>query len=268
IYIALYLPVKCATYEYSGVDSKLEKKEFDSPYPVNCSFYMAGRNAVPESKEPPERDEPNIFISYNPSKKKITRYVTSTNEQLGRIFAENPFEELPPHDVILGSLKHYNLLLPNNALYNSPHIDTAPFFYQDDQHTFFVEPGYEEVEIPFIRGWVLEPTKIDDRLKNWLDKTEYVPAIPDIEIAIPPVVEIPESPIDPRSRFRISKPLDPVTYPNTVIDYGGKAIGKNGMVSMPAKEFGAVTAGYSIIGREGILSSGIGITNILRREIR
>jgi hypothetical protein len=112
----------------------------------------------------------------------------------------------------------------------------SPAFYQDDIHTFFIEPTLVETTVNDWNDWVIPPLLADPKLNEdqyWVE----IPLDYGAPMAKPPVPIDPSdpepaprvvNPIDPTSRFTIRTPNDWVTNPATTIRFDGNLIGQGG----------------------------------------
>jgi hypothetical protein len=128
----------------------------------------------------------------------------------------------------------------------------SPFFYQDNRHTFFVEPTLTETTIDRWEEWVVTKpkgaSKIDDG--RWRD-IPIQPVEPRKPIPIP-------DPIDPRAKFPLNPGRDWVTNPSTVLQIGETLIGQMGRLDLAIlPEVGNVTQGIG-----GAILQGRGSANI------
>ncbi|GIF68467.1 hypothetical protein Ais01nite_65020 [Asanoa ishikariensis] len=93
---------------------------------------------------------------------------------------------------------------------------TAPFFYADGEHTFYVEPALTETSLPSSDGWVIPAITPDltfDLDQYWagLDLHSQVPARTDAGVAT----------LSPAARFAVTARPDWATTSSTVITYQG-----------------------------------------------
>ncbi len=112
----------------------------------------------------------------------------------------------------------------------------SPVFYQDDRHTFFIEPTLVETTIAERDGWIIPPLLGDPKLNEDQYWKEFpldfeapgtkapIPIDPTDPRADPRAV----NPIDPISRFSIRAPKDWLTKPATTIRFDGNPIGQGG----------------------------------------
>ncbi len=257
IYIVLNIPIHLSIIiaETDNVEQTTTYKNNLISEEKTCAFYMAGRNAKPELL-PGERDS-GIF-HYTPSLKRGTQYETDSSENLAAILSIlipslSGIISYEISEEILSQVKKYNLVLPNNAL----HAPESPFFYQDDEHTFFAEPGYEEVSIPVWKSWVIDkPSIIAERFRDLGKEVVINSFIPVLEF-VPP--------IDPRSRYTIKDYEDWLVNPTTVLDFRKTPIGEMGKVSAEPGRTGIQERGINLIGHKGLIGSGF---SYLRRDIR
>src|SRR5262249_41215410 len=112
----------------------------------------------------------------------------------------------------------------------------SPAFYQDDRHTFFIEPILVETTVGDWDDWIIPPPLSDPKLNDdqyWVE----IPLDYEAPMAKPPVPIDPSdpgadprvvNPIDPTSCFSIRVPRDWVTNPSTTIRFDGNLIGQGG----------------------------------------
>lgn len=204
---------------------------------VNQAFYLAGRNSIPETRFWGGRSKPaNPYTSNNSL---ATRYFSL--DELKVEFTQQIITDLNNEPVItsepLSILKkrtRFSLLLCNNnliALNASNEIASLikPVFYQDNQHTLFVEPNVTEETIeewdywlprmPSPRPGSRDPGEWDDLL-----------VFPDI----PRFNQTPTEPINPlEPPVDLSPVINPprqdwLINPATILNFGGVLIGPLG----------------------------------------
>jgi hypothetical protein len=114
-----------------------------------------------------------------------------------------------------------------------PTILTGPFFYQDSQNTFFVEPSLTETTIDRWEEWVIPRPGVthhwDDFLVERIPLEPHVPPDPRIRVEI-----------DPRARFNLTPNIDWATHPATLLSFDDRLIGRNGSVPISLRELGGV----------------------------
>ncbi len=184
------------------------------------SFYVAGRNSVPAEgsyQAPPQ----NVFSA---GTQRATRY--SGSGELMVTFKESP------SSILQRESGGYTLLPCNNDL-----IDglgeiaslSKPVFYQDRQHTFFIEPTVTEQTIEEWQEWVAPPrqrepdTQIWDHLKDIVVITEISRVkIPEFGKPWQTGIDISGSLINPRPD------QDWMVNPGTLIRFSDTLIGPIG----------------------------------------
>jgi hypothetical protein len=106
---------------------------------------------------------------------------------------------------------------------------TDPFFYQDEQHSFLVEPTLTEKTIIEWDDWVIHVPQDSIRIDPKI--LEDLP----IEVNTPAKIPFPPEP-DPEARFRIKDMKDWVTDPLTVLVFDDRFIGKEGGLDLKLSE--------------------------------
>lgn len=121
----------------------------------------------------------------------------------------------------------FSLLLPSNPR-QLPTTEVSglvsPFFYQDNQHTFFVEPTLTETTIDRWEEWVVTKPKPAPKYDDWWQQIPVIPLVPYKPIPIP-------NPIDPIAKFPINPGRDWVVNPGTMLQVGEILIGQQGGVN-------------------------------------
>ena len=240
----------------------------------NRSFYLAGRNSSPES-EAYENKPANPFGT---SSRRATRYqgsrqfIVSFNQQI-----ESDTSSVKDPVKVLGVSRKHMLVPSNNDLLalavpeeayrdasNPAAVKAAiasgldeiatllrPVFYQDNQHTFFVEPDVKEITIEEWEEWIPPVSRPEPvwEIPTYWDDLVVVPEIPwegpipDFEQPFGPIID-PGSVIDP------APDLDWLTNPATVVRYGDVVIGPAGQ---PGIEI--LTDSEAAVGREIITTN-------------
>ena len=105
----------------------------------------------------------------------------------------------------------------------------SPFFYQDDRHTFLVEPSLTETTIVEWEDWVPGVPKPDTvrNLDDWVNQVEIQPDVPK-KPKKPMPIGTGRPWLDPSARFNLQPQTDWVTNPTTVLQYGDRLIGQTG----------------------------------------
>lgn len=143
---------------------------------------------------------------------------------------------------------NFSLLVPSNPRqFPTAEISglVSPFFYQDNRHTFFVEPTLTETTIDRWEEWVItKPKPLPKPDPDWLGQIPIIPQVPRKPIPIP-------NPIDPRAKYPMINPgQDWVVNYGTILQQGDIFIGQRGGVNsatLPAlgKISGAILQGGS-----------------------
>ncbi len=122
---------------------------------------------------------------------------------------------------------NFELLLADNRLTQPPPPpDPAifcPFFFEDEQHTFFVEPVTRETSFLVRDDWVLAPDG-----QGRFEEVDLIDSI-DLESAVPDLHVEPRPP-EPYAVYTVTKTSDWVTHPDNVIAFDGVLIGREGAV--------------------------------------
>jgi len=133
---------------------------------------------------------------------------------------------------ILAFVGKYSLLISGiHALPRGGPVQSAiedlynPFFYQDNQYTFFVEQTPPEPSIAQREEWSIPLQFTDLQLDDdWLAGVSIKPEVPIIEQPIP---------IDPQARFKMQPQKDWVTDPVTALQFDEHLIGRGGRLHFP-----------------------------------
>ena len=105
-----------------------------------------------------------------------------------------------------------------------------PFFYQDEQHTFFVDPSLNETTVTDWEEW--GHSSIPRHKAMWETRVvEERSAIP-VEKNVPVTKSSLPYPIDPVAHLRIESKIDWVTDPMTVIRFDDRFIGQEGGIDL------------------------------------
>lgn len=111
-----------------------------------------------------------------------------------------------------------------------------PFFYQDAQHTFFVEPTLTETTI----------TDWDEYVISNLQDTWYLDRKLPFAAHVPVIRRHPE-PIYPLAQYMISSKEDWVTNPATVLQYGDRLIGQEGGLDLKVLPAGTKVSDFDTL---------------------
>ncbi|GLV54300.1 hypothetical protein KDH_11480 [Dictyobacter sp. S3.2.2.5] len=121
---------------------------------------------------------------------------------------------------------------------------TRPFFYQDSENTFFVEPTMTETTIEEWDWWVIKYPWSNTHLNadQWWQNLVLQPSVP-ITFRVPPIEAI-----DPTALYQLKPVQDWVTNQSTVLRYGDHLVGQSG---------GLTIVKQPLSDRIGTLSTGI-----------
>ncbi|XHX76336.1 MAG: neuraminidase-like domain-containing protein [Stenomitos frigidus ULC029] len=197
------------------------------------AFRVVSKNSPPLPVSPAFGETPQE-LRYSNSEKSATKYHGSgtlevtfverfeiVNGQLSKfIFATKP---------IFQQGGAFSILPCSNVLTQvKPGIASlvSPFFYQDDRHTFLVEPSLTETTIVEWKGWVPGVPKPDKvrNLGDWVKQVKIQPDVPKKPIPI----GTGRPWLDPSARFNLQPQTDWVLNPTTVLQYGDRPIGQTG----------------------------------------
>lgn len=182
--------------------------------PFNQAFYLIGRNSPPtikESKNVPE--QPYNLTAQNATKRYGKDGTFSVNMTgLNDTFVSDEVQDIlnpsSPYTILTIDqellLSDVNNSIPEKPLpliknrFNKIASLVKPFFYQDNQNTFFVEPSITEETIEGWQGWVPQ----EDAAPS-----DYVTALP--TAALPILVDSKLFDVEIRYKEAIKKILDP-----------------------------------------------------------
>ncbi|OUL29491.1 hypothetical protein BV378_05965 [Nostoc sp. RF31YmG] len=190
--------------------------------PLNQAFRVVSKNSQPIVVA---GDSPQL-VPYSQSAQ-ITQYKGSGALQttfVERI--ENGKSNAPVTKLILQQGGNYfSLLTCSNPLQlMTAEIGSlvSPFFYQDNQNTFFVEPSLTEQTIEQWDDWVISPPKSKPKLidDNWWKQVKVVASVP----AKTPIPD----PIDPVAKFKLPTQEDWLTHADTALQFDQALIGGTG----------------------------------------
>lgn len=150
-----------------------------------------------------------------------------------------------------------------------------PLFFQDDVHTFFVEPTLTEKTIEEWDRWVIAPEPPPPRrrggglpripvtprvpIRDPFPRDPQVPRIPRIPPGLGP---IPPDPIDPYARYKPRVDEDWLTDPGTLLKFGDRYITETGGLDLVSSgglgleettRAYPVTAGSEVVGEEVVI---------------
>ncbi len=238
--------------------------EFLPPNKFITAFRVVSKHSAPKivPRDPPQPSNP----PYSYSGTEITRYTGSKALEVSFLEKiEKEADQPRPSftwatERILQQGEDFSLLMCANPVsYPSAEIGilVSPFFYQDDQHTFFVEPSLTETTTKEWDGYAITPALITN-----LDDDEWwkeLILIPEFAFVGPPV-----DPIDPLAHFKIEHQKDWITNPATVLQFDESLIGQGGgldfaTLSATAGGIGAPvnvsrSSGLNVIGGGGLSS--------------
>ena len=213
---------------------------------ANQSFRIVSKNAPPQTGGA----DPEPAHPYSPKSPDASRY-------LGRISLDVRYSkrrEIEKGQVvasdyvtepILGREGYFNILRPSKPISmpngeldaNDVAALVAPFFFIDQENTFYVEPELRQKTFEHWDTWVVQPQPKDPVVVDpgFLDEVDISVVIPEIEY--PEFIEIfdplddPwEDLIDPASEFEIDFGVDWVTNPATLLEFDGSLLGQDGSV--------------------------------------
>jgi hypothetical protein len=122
----------------------------------------------------------------------------------------------------------------------------APFFYQDKQHAFYVEPTLTETTVEQWEEWVISVPRAEPRFErdDWWREIPIFTEVPALD---------PPPPIDPVALFGFGLKGDWLTNPRTALQFGERLVGRNGGLA-----FAVLPADRRAGGRGGLLTVGGG----------
>ena len=267
--------------------------------PLSGAFYLAGRNSVPvadaygaPTAHPPGPVPENKFASANsPS---VNRYDGSG--PLTVSFKESIINQAgnpPPPMSILQSGGGYTLLPCNNNLTSlgiskDSYKDAAdpvavkaalesgmseiaalvkPVFYQDQRHTFFVEPDVTETTVEEWQDWVTRTPQTDFSWlsPDWWSDMVVVPEVPR-KWHVPEPGDPWRVPIDAESLIKPVEDRDWLVNPGSVVKFGDVLIGRNGQsgIEVQLNGKGAVNEALVNVNPGGGLALG---TSVVLRDV-
>ena len=223
---------------------------------INRAFYLAGRNSAPESESYGNKPN-NPFDSANTVI--ANRYAGSGALKVSyqeKISSEPGKTPPPANPSLLQQGRDYTLLPCNNELLplgvsaeayqnaaNPAVVKAAiesglaeiaillrPVFYQDQRHTFFVEPSVtetttEEWDLSVTKPPITEPGWIKP---DWWDDIHIIPEIPWPQPLPDPLGPWFDLDIDPESLINPSPDRDWLINPGTMLEFDGVLVGPTG----------------------------------------
>jgi hypothetical protein len=230
---------------------------------------FSGAFRVVSKNSPPETDSDRTWLWYLPYEydaQQVSRFINSGPlearfiKQIETEDGQLTYFKWEEHAEILGQGEKYSLLScvgdleqnPQTLLYflfeegvlsaesrqalRQAEIKSliSPAFYQDDRHTFFIEPILVETTVGDWDDWIIPPLLADPKLNEdqyWVEiPLDYGAPMMKPPVPIDPSDPDPRvvNPIDPTSRFSIRTPNDWVTNPTTTIRFDGILIGQGG----------------------------------------
>jgi hypothetical protein len=161
-------------------------------------------------------------ITNNPLQIWFTQNVVTGNQQI---------QQGQPNvtKTILSKGNSFSLLMPSNTpALQSPEIASlaSPFFYQDDRHTFFVEPSLTITKnLIEWDDWVLQKPRL-----RFPDKFRHAIPVPQIPKLNPEqLIDLEKIKINPESRQVFTRP-DWAINPATVFTFQDRLIGERGSI--------------------------------------
>ena len=217
---------------------------FDAP----AAFRITTKNSAPSVK-PPNSGVPEAPTSpyYNVSRFDATLRASMQDRRLSRLDLNPPGPE-PEHnsgqvETILNGAPFgaYELLLADNEL-TRPQPDPAlagPFFYEDEEHTFFVEPKLTEATPRDWDSWAIDPSR------HLAEEAGRLPPGTPVESAVPDINVERAGPISALARFALTPRTDWVTSAENVVRFDGTPIGRRGGFDAGRVDVGARSAGIA-----------------------
>jgi hypothetical protein len=140
-----------------------------------------------------------------------------------------------------------------------PSIYASPFFYADEDHTFFVEPTVTETTIADYDGYgvAMPAPSVNVAGKPFWDGLALEPSVPWHDPR--PAVSDPRwtDPTDPVARYRLKAGGDWLTDPATVLGFAGTYVGEHGdvarVMAAPAQQPAASL--FTVVGGGGVTAA-------------
>lgn len=221
--------------------------------PVYKVFRVVNKNSPPQV-DPDEMYNAFLQVPYLHRRRvHATQYIGGSSDTIGLDVTYDESVQVSNesiHPIVVSVIKpilqqgsDYSLVLSRNFLQfliptggGGDLVDflTHPFFYQDRENTFFVEPTMTETTIDEWDWWVVPypwPYAHLNSEQWWNDLT--------LQAALPVALHLPVvSQIDPASLYQLKPVQDWVTNPTTVLQYGDNFVGRSGgltLVNLPAR---------------------------------
>jgi hypothetical protein len=191
------------------------------------AFRVVSKNSTPEQADWTDYYS-DTDIPYTHNRSQTTQYIGSTALQVTFVEQIKTIngKQQPTQSTkdILRQNDNFSLLMPSNSIQNpSPEIGMlkSPFFYQNNQQTFFVEPTLTEPPLEHYPGWpVGAKRKSDDNLSK---KTP-------IEVAFP-YQALPHDSTDSTAKYQQRYQKDWIINPGTVLQFDKALIGQKGGIN-------------------------------------
>jgi hypothetical protein len=222
--------------------------------PVSLFFKVANKNTQPEVG-PSDQNTPEPFYNLRGLTIDATRYTGAGDfsvtyvQQMQVVEGDSSPTFVTSEQTIFQQGENaasYSLLFNSNpplsvplnpsgiSWFDSPVlIDTLlrPFFYQDQQNTFFVQPTMTETKIDEYDEWgVRHPSSAGDLNTDLWKK---LPLQANVSVA----PGLPQVNIDPTAIYQFQPAQDWVTHPATVVLYGNTFVGAYGGLMQAAQSF-------------------------------
>jgi hypothetical protein len=146
----------------------------------------------------------------------------------------------------------YTLLAPSNATeYPNPDLArlVSPFFYQDQDHAFFVEPWLTETTSEEWEGWLVTDVSAGRQFEQaeWWD---------DLELVAATAGSTEPCAMDASALFQLKPRQDWLTDSATALQVGTRLIGRGGGLDVAALR-AAAGNGIKVVGGAGLNSSAL-----------
>ena len=207
--------------------------------PIGRAFRIVSKNSPPEVKSsgapqalPYSWDERSVTAHRGAGALDVT-YVERVVTEDG----EAP-ETTAATRAILHKGGRFGLLGPGNGVQSpSPEVGglVSPFFYQDNRHTFFVEPTLQEVTVEQWEEWVIPLPPVRPELEEdwWFEDLPVDPFLPPRPFPpeepgwVDPLPELFED-VDPDSLLTLRPGRDWATDPATLLQFDEGFVGRGG----------------------------------------